>query len=263
MRLSERDIKTGINSEIHASLRRLEDANAISESVQAKNLGQVVDSLNTTNSNVSKLRTEIYKLHSYLEPHIMGGDLCLFQNLNAGNLVVANGASFSGNVIMNSVLTVKGMLSASAGMMVSDSGIFSPRAVSIDGDNLGGTKVLATGDLTFSLAGLVEGGWSGRKYAVKSKKNQTEVLSTTVTVETHYEYNDTYKQYRTWSVLKEGSETLYTTANAWTGLDAYNAGKEDGGEKHTHSVTLTYTGDGPNLYRASKDLGEGSKVVYY
>ena len=137
MRLSERDVKTGINSEIHASLRRLEDANAISESVQAKNLGQVVDSLNTTNSNVSKLRTEIHKLHEYLEPHIMGGDLCLFQNLNVGNLAVDNGATFSGRVSMNNSLYVKDSISTNGNVVV-DAYFFKPHSVSVDGEELYG-----------------------------------------------------------------------------------------------------------------------------
>lgn len=45
MRLSERDIKTNINSEIHASLRRLEDANYTSEVVQDEKLSTLGDQL--------------------------------------------------------------------------------------------------------------------------------------------------------------------------------------------------------------------------
>ena len=256
MRSSERDIKTGINSVIHASLRRLEDANYVSEANQAKNLTAVSNQVNATNNTVSSLRNELRKLHDFISPHIMSDDLQLFQNIYIGHLEVDNGASFSGSVQMGNNLSVAGLVGADA-LNVKDQW-FVPRSVTVDGEVLS-EKVLATGDLAFSLAGLVEGSWSGRTYTVKTKKNHTTVDSTTVTVEAHHEYNSAIHQYNIWAVLKQGSTTLYTSAITLSGLEAYGAGSE----KHKNSVTLTYTGDGPRIYRASKDLGEGSKVVYY
>lgn len=262
MRSSESDIKTGINSEIHASLRRLEDANYVSEMTQAKNLTAVSDQVNSVNSTVSSLRNEIHKLHDYISPHIMNDELKLFQNIYVGHLEVDNGAVITGETKFNSNVVVHGALNAMHGISVHEGGvqcgfvIYQPKDVSVDGTKIG--SVLGTHDLDFNLAELVTGSWSGRTYTVKTKKNNTTVASTTVTVEAQHEYNSTIHQYKIWAVLKQGNTTLYTSAITLSGLEAYAAG----GEKHKNSVTLVYTGE-PYTYRASKDLGTSNKVVYY
>lgn len=159
MRLSERDIKTNINSEIHASLRRLEDANYTSEVVQDEKLSTLGDQLE---SKIGKLQNEVYQLHSYLETHIYNDDLQFFQTIYIGNLQVAEGGEINGNLLINNggTLTVDGSIMANTGVDIyGDAGLFTPKitmgdeseytshTLSVCGTVITG-KILATQDLS-------------------------------------------------------------------------------------------------------------------
>ena len=161
MRQTERDVKTGINSEIHASLRRLEDANIISEEVQARNLETLAEQVET---KIGELQEEVYQLHTYIEPHIMDNDLQYFQTAWIGNLQVEDGGYLTGNFEIGSggTLTVDGAIMANTGVdiygedglftpviqMPSGGGVsnFTPHTLTINGRLLDG-KILATKDL--------------------------------------------------------------------------------------------------------------------
>lgn len=175
MAKSERNVKTGINSEIHASLRRLEEADYVSEMVQSENLQTVNDQLS---SKVKELQNEVYQLHTYMEPHIYQDDLCYFQNIYVGNLQVDQGASINGDVqiinksslTVDGALTVQGEVNVFAGMTVSGGNLststlwamesvivgqnssikFSPHTLSVNGSTLTG-QILATQDLSTSI----------------------------------------------------------------------------------------------------------------
>lgn len=201
MRLSERDIKTNINSEIHASLRRLEEADYVSEIVQQQNLSAVVDQVNETaaglSTSVGGLQDEAYQLHEYIAPHIFQGDLQYFQNAYVGTLMVEDGGQISGQMTFTNAtyfddyvqidddlevsgdLGVFGSINFGGGDLESDRIYgFGPHTMTVDGTELS-QYILSTGDITFNFVGLAERIWSDdNTFIVRTKKNKT-VLGTT------------------------------------------------------------------------------------
>lgn len=283
MRVTEQDVKTSINSEIHASLRRLEEADYVSETILSGKLNTLAGQLDEVDqrltASVNKLYTEVYGIHDFLEPHIMDSDLCLFQNVYTGYLQVESGASIGGGATFtgeSSFVTVQGGLSVWGGVDIQgklfaaqfemDTGgaftSFGPHTLTIEGTELAG-YILASQDLAFSLAGLVEGRWSGGTYTVKTKKTKLELASTSITVQAFISYDSDEKKYHaTASAIDENGVTRYVTSedeDAWS--------DEVTPETHTKSAKLYYTGrDGNNYtYRTSKNLGTTSsgKTVYY
>ena len=201
MRQSDYNVKTGINSEIHASLRRLEDADYISEQVMMDNLTVLTDHVDEIDQRltaaVNDLENEIKAIYNYITPHLKDDDLSLFQNIWVGNLAVDTQATITGNVSItdHGRLTVDGLITASRGITIEngnitmpDSNKYSYHTFSIEGDALDG-YILATKDLSFSLVGLVEGFPSGATYLVRTKKNQ--ILLGSVTVQPVVRYDST------------------------------------------------------------------------
>lgn len=149
-----------INSEIHASLRRLEDADYISDQIQTKNLQTLADQVNV---KIKELQGEVYQLHSYMEPHIHNDDLCLFNTLYVGNLQVSSGGEISGlvqfnnNVSIEAELSVDGVLNAYTSVVtpsvkVTSGGStysFTPRTITVNGTQLSG-RILATRNMTIT-----------------------------------------------------------------------------------------------------------------
>lgn len=202
MRQSDYNVKTGINSEIHASLRRLEDADYISEQVMMDNLTVLTDHVDEIDQRltaaVNDLENEVFQLHTYIEPHIYQDDLQYFQTIYIGDFVVSGGGSTGGNVTVGGSLTVNGTIMADNGIDIyggtlftptitfPDENTYQPRTFSIEGEALAG-KILASQDLSFSLVGLVEVGLTGGTFVVVTKKNQILLGSCTVTPTAYYD----------------------------------------------------------------------------
>ena len=283
MRLSERDIKTHINSEIHASLRRLEDADIISNMVQADNTGILIDQANEANQNLQSqidgLSSEVYQLYNYISPHIYEGDLQYFQTLYVGNLQVDSGGSIGGrvtftggpitfknNVIVDGGLDVYGNAGVFAPVFTVGEESFTPHKLTIEGTDLAGS-ILSTDDLSFSLSGLASGSWSGKTYSVKTKKNNIVLDSVTLSVKLHCYYVSDSNNYRYWATVEDGGGvTRVSSGVEYTGTEAYDDGKDDGSPTivnecpHTHSADITTVSSSSRMYIASKELP--SKVYW-
>lgn len=145
-----------INSEIHASLRRLEDADYISDQIQTKNLQTLADQVNV---KIKELQGEVYQLHSYMEPHIYNNDLQHFNNIYIGNLNVASGGSIYGETIFYDRLTVQDYLDVGSVLdvglevhtpkIISGSYSFTPRTITVNGTQITG-RILATRNLVIT-----------------------------------------------------------------------------------------------------------------
>lgn len=286
MRVTEQDVKTSINSEIHASLRRLEEADYVSETILSGKLntlaGQLEEVDQRLTASVNKLYTEVYGIHDFLEPHIMDSDLCLFQNVYTGYLQVESGASIGGSVTftdesLSGGVLCKGHLTVDDGLQVNgDNGMFvklismpdendyTPHTLTIEGTTLDG-YILASEDLTFSFAGLVEGSWSGTTYTVETTTNHIELASTTIAVQASISYDTTAKKYIASASLidPDTEEPFYETSG-----DENAESEVVTPETHTKSAKLYYIGrdsDNNYTYRTTKNLGTTSsgKTVYY
>lgn len=155
------------DSEIHASLRRLEDADYISEQVMAQNMSTLADELGEVDARLTKavnsLNNEVYQLHSYIEPHLYNDDLQFFQTIYVGNLQVSDGGYITGNLTIGSggSLTVDGSIMANNGVDIYDGTLFTPKitmgdekeytshTLTINGTTLHG-YILATQDLVLN-----------------------------------------------------------------------------------------------------------------
>lgn len=232
MRSRGRNINSKINSEIHASLHRLEDANYVNNMIQAENtellINQTNEATGSLQSQIDDLSGEVYKLHEYIEPHMYQGDLQLFQTLWVGNLQIDDGGkfggsfsftddvSFEGDVTMDGALQVAERLESSTEILApyiifEDDGIpYEPHTLTVDGTELSET-ILASGDISFSLAGLVEGVGTGgtTSLTIRTKNNHTTLLS--LTVEPHINYDSDNKKFYAWATVKEGNVLLLTT----------------------------------------------------
>lgn len=287
MRLSERDVKTNINSEIHASLRRLEDADYFNSRVQSENTSILISQANEANQNLQSqidgLSSEVYQLHNYIAPHIYEGDLQYFQTLYVGNLQVDSGGSIGGrvtftggpitfkqNVIVDGGLDVYGNAGVFAPVFTVGEENFTPHKLTIEGTDLEGS-ILSTDDLSFSLTGLASPGWSGTlssaTFAVKTNTNNIVLGSTTLIPAVHAEYDSSQHKYKVWAtaVDQNGTKRL-ESATQYTSDTAYEHGKGDGSPTivnecpHTHSADITTVSSSSRMYIASKELP--SKVYW-
>lgn len=285
MRVTEQDVKTGINSEIHASLRRLEEADYVSETILSGKLNTLAGQLDEVDqrltASANKLYTEVYRLHDFLEPHIMNDDLCLFQNLFAGYLQVESGASIGGGATFpgeGNTVTFQGGISVwgnadiqgelfTADFQMDTGGAFTsfgPHTLTIEGTELDG-YILASEDLTFSFAGLVEGSWSGTTYTVETTTNHIELDSTTIAVQAYINYDTTKKKYiASASLIHPDTEVAFYVTSG----DENAESAEVTPETHTDSANLYYIGRDSNnnyTYRTTTNLGTGTsaKKVYY
>ena len=274
------NIQAGINSEIHASLRRLEDADYVNNLIRDEETNILIGQANEANSNlqsqIDHLTSEVYQLHSYMEPHIYNGDLCYFQTLYAGNLQVSNGGQIGGNILFTGLTTfnmgAEFMSSATFRQSVSVQGdgalsSFTPHTVTIDG-TAQANKVLATGDLSFSWVGLVEGNWSGGTYTVKSTGSQTTLDSTSITVTPSFSYDsDTHQYSISAGVTDENGNIVAYCDPVSSGTAAYEDGGGGNTEAHSHSARLQYlaTVEGyPTFRKLSGDtIGTGTRTVYW
>lgn len=272
------------DSEIHASLRRLEDADYISEQVMSQNLSVMADNVDEVDQRLTKsvndLNNEAYQLHTYIEPHLYNDDLQFFQTIYIGSFMVSDGGYITGDVTIDNggSLTVDGTIMANNGVDIYDGTLFTPSVTMQTGDDLSeytphtftieGTPltgtILSTQDMSFSLVGLVEGNASDNTYTMRTIQNHIDLLS--VTVEPHISYDEDTHKYYAYANLKnpQGTVVLAST-NVWSGTEAYDAGGS--GTSYSHSATLEWfeTVDNvPHFKKTSGDrIGYDPTVVYW
>lgn len=270
------------NSEIHASLRRLEDADYVYNQVQEENLSLVIDQSNEADnslqSQINNLSSEVYQLHSYIEPHILEGDLKYFQTLFVGNLQVSSGGLISGRLKIEKGDLETPVLTVTAGATITGEGglstttinmgetEYTPHSLTIDGTALDGT-ILASQDMTFDPAGLVEGNGSGGTLTIRTKKNHTSLL--TYTLEPKQSYNSTTHKYEVWcNLLNSTGGTVTSSGKIFTNDQAYEDGKDDASTSYPpKSATFEWfetVGSEAHFKRTGGDyFGRTSRVVYW
>ena len=292
MRLSESNMNAKINSEIHASLRRLEDADYVYNQVHSEDMALVIDQSNEADESlqqqINALTKEIYQLHSWVEPHVYLGDLQFFQKLYVGNLQVAEGGEITGHVRFNSGVDIYDMLEAASinvfgeggsiwtpsidiGQDISigggGAGSYGPHDLTVEGQNLG--SVLATQDLTFSLAGLASGSWSGSMFKVETNRNHIVLGSTTITARPHFTYNSSTHTYTISADATDENGTVHAVSTTVdSGDQAYRDGQDDASTSYPpNSATFEWfetVGGEPHFRRTSGDFfGRTSRVVYW
>lgn len=294
MRLSENNMNAKINSEIHASLRRLEDADYVYNQVLSEDMGLLIDQSNEADnslqSQINGLSSEVYQLHQYMEPHIQSGDLQYFQTLYVGNLQVSDGGLISGRVRMTGDLEVPVLAVTSGATITGEAGLstttinmgeneYTPHTFTVEGTTLTG-YILASQDMSFNLVGLVGGSWSNvtggktAKYTVNTTgPNAVELDSTTVTITPFISYDGNTHKYTATANMEVGGVVWAVAANddaAVSGDEAY----QDGAGSvtpctHTHgSARLSYAGTGPGghgyLYQSNtRIVSSGSREVVW
>lgn len=295
MRLSESNMNAKINSEIHASLRRLEDADYVYNQIHSEDMAMVIDQSNEADeslqSQINALTKEVYQLHSWIEPHVYLGDLQYFQTLYAGNLQVSSGGKISGRlkieegdletpvltVTAGATITGKGGLSTTTINMGENE--YTPHTFTVEGTTLDG-RILASQDMTFSLVGLVRGSWSNEtggktaKYTVNTTgPKAVELDSTTVTITPFISYDSNTHKYTATANIKVGNVVLAVAANDDAAVSGDEAYRDGAGSvtacTHTNgSAKLSYAGTGPGgqgwLFQSNtKIVSSGSKMVYW
>lgn len=286
MRLSESNMNAKINSEIHASLRRLEDADYVYNQIHSEDMALVIDQSNEADASlqqqINALTKEVYQLHNWVEPHVYLGDLQYFQTLFVGNLQVESGGLIQGNVTFTGgsrPITFEKNVKIDGGLdIIGDEGLFTPKitmgsfdeynehTLTIDGTVLDG-KVIATQDITFDPAGLVEGNGSGGTLTIRTKKNHTSLL--TYTLEPKQSYNSTTHKYQVWcNLLNSTGGTVTSSGSIYTNDQAYKDGQDDASTSYPpNSATFEWfeTVDGePHFRRTGGDFfGRTSRVVYW
>lgn len=274
------------NSEIHASLRRLEDADYVYNQVQEENLSLVIDQSNEADnslqSQINNLSSEVYQLHSYIEPHIMEGDLKYFQTLYVGNLQVDSGGKIGGRVTFTgNPITFEGGVIVDEGLDIyGDAGLFTPQitmgdektytshTLTVEGQTLTG-NILATQDMSFSLAGLASGSWSGSMFKVETNRNHIILGSTTITARPHFAYNSSTHTYTISADATDENGTVHAVSTTVdSGDQAYIDGQDDASTSYPpNSATFEWfeTVDGePHFKRTDGDFfGRTSRVVYW
>lgn len=272
MRSSERNVKTNINSEIHASLRRLEDADYVNSVTQSETIGVLVDQANSANQNlqnqISNLSGEVYKLHGYISPHIKDGDLRAFSTLDVGNLTVTSGGEVTGQFKFNSGVSIGGAVGINATLtmqngnsivvnsfVMGDSQIYGPHTLTVEGRSIG--SVLAPNDLSFNLVGLVEGVGSGDKLTIQTTRSDTKLLE--FTVEPHIKYDNATHKYFAWANLKRSNGSIVVaTDNAWADNESLVA---------SGSATVSYYGTAPGngylFWSDERIVNTGTRTVFW
>ena len=131
-RMDWHNANTRMNSEIHASLRRLEDADYIGEQVMTRQLGilggQLDEAEQRLTTAINSLNEEVYQLHTYIEPHLYDDDLKFFQDIYVGNLQVSDGGYIEGNLTISGsgTFTVDKTILANNGIDIYEGALFTP-----------------------------------------------------------------------------------------------------------------------------------------
>lgn len=299
MRLSESNMNAKINSEIHASLRRLEDADYVYNQIHAEDMNLIIDQSNEADeslqSQINALTKETYQLHNWIEPHVYLGDLQYFQTLFVGNLQVESGGLIQGNVTFtggSNPITFEKNVKIDGGLDIfGDEGLFTPKITmgsfdeynehtfTVEGTTLEG-RILATQDMSFNLVGLVGGSWSNEaggktaKYTVNTTgPRAVELDSTTVTITPFISYDGNTHKYTATANMKVGSTVWAVAANDDAAVSGDEAYRDGAGSvtacTHTNgSAKLSYAGTGNGghgyMYQSStKIVSSGSKWVYW
>lgn len=232
MYLTERELRSKINSEIHTSLQRLEDADYVNSIIQERKTIALADHVDAVDERLTK---ELYQLHDYIAPHIRNGDLKYFSKLVAGTITMNNAD-------------------------------YSPHAITVDG-TVQTASILSTGDLSFSWAGLVEGSWSGDNYTVRSKNSGTTLVSAAVTPHVEIVYDSVAHEYKISPYVTDEKGIKHPSKGPYpTGTQAYQDGKDEGSYPPNSAVLEWFetVGGVPHFKKTSGDsIGEDPKTVYF
>lgn len=136
------NVNARTTNEIHASLRRLEDADAFSEQVMSEKITVLADQLDAVDqrltSGINTLNEHILKLDGYVRPHIYNDDLQYFQTLYVGDLQVSSSAFIEGTLEvgrgLSGILKVNGEIKAKDISIIDNDGeMYTPSLVMTTG----------------------------------------------------------------------------------------------------------------------------------